>query len=91
MWSGYGQIVAAGIAKKRWRQYIRDFEVVLRAPGLELRGESLGHTRVVIPGDGDVFLCRYLVGGIARLCSDYFFRVKTLIPDSVVGSGNGGA
>ena len=30
--------------------------VVLRAPGLELRGESLGQTRVVIPGNGDVFL-----------------------------------
>ena len=29
--------------------------VVLRAPGLELRGESLGQTRVVIPGNGDVF------------------------------------
>ena len=29
--------------------------VVLHAPGLELRGESLGQTRVVIPGNGDVF------------------------------------
>ena len=29
--------------------------VVLHALGLELRGESLGQTRVVIPGNGDVF------------------------------------
>ena len=28
---------------------------VTRAPGLELRDESLGQTRVVIPGNGDVF------------------------------------
>ena len=55
MWSGGGQIVAAGIAEKRWRQYTRDLMVVLRAPGLELRGESLGQTQVVIPGNGDVF------------------------------------
>ena len=42
----------------------------IRAPGLELWGESLGQTRVVIPGNGDVFLRCYLVGGIARICSD---------------------
>ena len=36
LWSGGGQIVDAGIAEKRWRQYMRDFEVVLRAPSLEL-------------------------------------------------------
>ena len=48
-----------------------------RAPGLELRGESLGQTREVIPGNGDVFLCHYLVESIARICSDGFFRVKT--------------
>ena len=69
MWSGYGQIVAAGIAKKRWRQYIRDFEVVLCAPSLELRGESLGQTRVVIPGNGDVFFTSLPCW---RHCSDMF-------------------
>ena len=65
--------------------------VVLRAPGLELRGESLGQTRVVIPGNGDFFLHRDFVGGIARIRSDCFFRVKTLILAFVVGSGDGGA
>ena len=37
--------VAAGIVEKWWRQYSSDFDGgATRAPGLELRGESLGLT-----------------------------------------------
>ena len=70
--------IADGIEEKWWRQHISDFDSgATRAPGLELRGEILGQPRVVMPGNGDVFLRRYLVEGIARICSDCFFRVKT--------------
>ena len=47
-----------------------------RAPNLELRGESLGDQGwlcLAMP----MFLRRYLVDGIVRICSDWFFRVKT--------------
>jgi hypothetical protein len=52
--SGGGQIVAAGIAKSGGDNTCVALMVVLQAPSLELRGESLGQTRVVIPGNGDV-------------------------------------
>ena len=48
--------------------------VVLRAPGLELRGESLGQTRVVIPGNGDVFF--YIVTLLEALFG-YFRTVSS--------------
>lgn len=34
---------------------------------------------MLVPGNGDVVLCRYLVEGNARTCSGWFLRVKTLI------------
>lgn len=49
--------VAAGIVEKWRRQHMSDFDDgAIRAPSLELWGESIGQTRVVIPGNGDVFL-----------------------------------
>uniref|UniRef100_M8C2X0 DUF7595 domain-containing protein n=1 Tax=Aegilops tauschii TaxID=37682 RepID=M8C2X0_AEGTA len=49
--------VDAGIAKKWWRQCMSDFDGgATRAPILELRGESLGLSELVIPGNGDVLL-----------------------------------
>ena len=72
--------VAAGIVEKWRRQHMSDFDGgVTQAPGLELRGEILGQPRVVMPGNGDGFLRHYLVEGIARICLDRFFRVKTQI------------
>ena len=61
--------VATEIVEKWWRQHMTDFDGgATRAPCLELRGEILGQPRVVMPGNGDVFLRRYLVEGIARIC-----------------------
>ena len=70
MWSGVGQIVAAGIAESGGDDTCMTWMVVLRALGLELRGENLGQTRVVMPSNGVVVLHRYLVDGIARICLD---------------------
>ena len=72
LWSGGGQIVAAGIAEKWWRQHMHGFDggamsTWSRAPGRKPRSDPSGHT-----WQWRCFLCRYLVGGIARICSDYY-------------------
>ena len=70
--------VVARIVEKWWRQHMIDYDgggpQVL---SLELQGENLGLPELVVSGYGDVFLHPYLVEGIARICSDCFFRVKT--------------
>jgi hypothetical protein len=69
-----------------------DFDlVVLRVPGLELQGENPRSNPRWLYLAMTMFLRRYLVEGIARICLDLIFKVKTYDLAFVVGSGHGGA
>lgn len=67
MWSGGDSIIAAGIAEKRWRQHMCDFDGGASSTGLELLGKSLVQTLWLYLSMMMFFLRCYLVGVIDQI------------------------